>query len=484
MLTSDVRALENRLLHLVPLLAQLKCGSGASSLLILNNGVPDRFQDRLETCEQTNSVLKDLVSTLQEQPTQTASMPSSAMEAQVLELQTQMKQLQLKVVGKGVQIGNKTFQSFEDVKVWVSAQLPNHRYGLFVAGVSLFKFFSAGHINAKTTYSSFYSQHRTGFKSTFEARVASSVQNLFPTVFRKSDSNVDTSDALPALTSPDRWDSNKGSTGLRHQIMRNMSDVELQIQETINPVLGDYLEAQHLARECLHQSKRFALELCQFITLDYQKWTHRGHSKCDAWKMTAVCICRIFEELYSERVIAHDVYDQGNPTFTAAKYLWATWRAHSVMEKYLCHQFYEHPSISAVLARHLADNYVKPDDAQASKIRSLEAQLKTLDANQKPYNPSMTPCGENSRKRSRSQFRKRRTKCKKTGRTKLPLGAVKVPSIDPSRQPLSSSTATYLCWHSIRQFSLHSMLCPQRLLARLVSYPPQLLSSVLTALHC
>jgi hypothetical protein len=157
------------------------------------------------------------------------------------------------------------------------------------------------------------------------------------------------------------------------------------------------------------------------------------------------------------------------------------------MEKYLRHQFYEHPSISAVLAKHLADNYVKPDDAQAPKIRSLEAQLKTLDANQKPYNPSMTPCGwprENFRKRSEPSSGKGEQSAKNTGRDKPLLGVVKVPSIDPSRQPLSSSTATYLCWHSIRQFSLHSMLCPQQLLARLVSYPPQLLSSVLTALHC
>lgn len=69
-------------------------------------------------------------------------------------------------------------------------------------GVSLFEFFSAGHIDAETTYTSFYSQHRTGFKSTFEARIASSVQNLLPTVFGKSDANVDTSEALPALPNP------------------------------------------------------------------------------------------------------------------------------------------------------------------------------------------------------------------------------------------------------------------------------------------
>jgi hypothetical protein len=95
--------------------------------------------------------------------------------------------------------------------------------------------------------------------------------------------------------------------------------------------------------------------------------------------MTSVCVRRIFEELYSERVVARDVYDQGNPSFTTAKYLWATWRAHTVMANYLRHQFYEHPSISAVLARHLADNYVKPDDAQASKIKTLEGKIASLE---------------------------------------------------------------------------------------------------------
>jgi hypothetical protein len=41
-------------------------------------------------------------------------------DANLREVQAQMKQLQLKVVGRGVQIANKTFQSFEDVKTWVN----------------------------------------------------------------------------------------------------------------------------------------------------------------------------------------------------------------------------------------------------------------------------------------------------------------------------------------------------------------------------
>lgn len=273
-----------------------------------------------------------------------SSMPSEALVVlQVQELAAQMKQLQLRVVGKGVQIANKVFQSFDDVRTWVSVHLPIRRYGLFADGVSIFEFFTHGHIDAETTYSSFYSQHCTGFASSYEARVASSIQNLFPSVFGKADSNVDTAESLPALPTPEKWDSNDGNTGLRYQITWNMGDVELQIMESIGTILQDYPEAQYIAQECLHQAKRFELELCQFITLDFQKWKHRGHTKKDAWKMTAVCVRQIFEELYSERVVARDIYDQKDPEFTTAKYLWATWRAHAVMARYLRHQFTNTP---------------------------------------------------------------------------------------------------------------------------------------------
>jgi hypothetical protein len=84
--------------------------------------------------------------------------------------------------------------------------------------------------------------------------------------------------------------------------------------------------------------------------------------------MTAVSVCRVFEEMHSEWVVARDGYDQEDQEFSAAKFLWATFKAHTVMAKYLKHQFYEHPAIAAVLARHLADNYVKPDEGQDAKI--------------------------------------------------------------------------------------------------------------------
>jgi hypothetical protein len=257
---------------------------------------------------------------LSAQVTQKTVLGTEGLSSQVISLQAQVKLLQQQIVGDGVQIGSKVFQSFDDLRAWVPLKLPNRRYGLFVDAVSLLDFFtSVGHVDAKQTFTSFYSQKRTGFASMYEARVAASVQNLFPMVFRKSESSgLDTSDKLPALSDPDKWDN--GATGLKYRILCGMSDVEYQIESAIDSVLGDYEEAKPLAKECLFKSKRFIMELCNFMMQDYHRYMYRGYSKTDAWKMTAISVRRIFEEMHSERVVARDGYDQEDKEFSAASF--------------------------------------------------------------------------------------------------------------------------------------------------------------------
>jgi len=362
----QLTAFEARFARLLPLLQSLMKHSPSSS-----NPDPDAsFRDAFKELQQR-------VDTLTKRLLNYPVLGSEDLNSQVVSLQAQIKLLQQRIVGEGVQIGFKVFQSFDDLRAWVSLKLPSKRYGLFVDAVSLLDFFtSVGHVDAEQTFTSYYSQKRTGFASMYEARVAASVQNLFPMVFGKSDSSgLDTSEKLPALSDPDKWDN--GATGLKYQILRSMSDVEYQLESAIDSVLGDFDEARQIAKECLFRSKRFIIDLSNFMSQDYHKWTFRGHSKADAWKMTAVSVRRIFEEMHSERVIARDGYDQEDQEYSASKFLWATFKAHSVMAKYLKHQFYEHPAIAAVLARYLADNYVKPD-AQDARIKELEKTIKSL----------------------------------------------------------------------------------------------------------
>jgi len=295
-------------------------------------------------------------------------------------MESQIQGLQMRIVGNGVQISGTVFQCFEDVKVWITAKFPIKRYGLFVDGVSLLDFFTfVSHVDTEKSMTAYYNQQKSGFASMYEARLAASTQNLFPMVFGRSNSTgMDDSEYLPALQDPDKWDN--GITGLRYQISRGMGDVEFQLESTIDSILKNYPEPRQIAKECLYKSKRFVTDLCNFITQDFQKWQHRGHSKKDSWRMTTVCVRRIFEEIHSQRVVARDILDVQDGDFSCAKFLWATWKAHETMSAYVRHQFYEHPSIAAVLARHLADNHVKPDEAVTSRVSSLDKAIKNINA--------------------------------------------------------------------------------------------------------
>jgi hypothetical protein len=311
-------------------------------------------------------------------PPSITSRPTSELDEAVRDLQAQVRTLQVRIVGNGVQIGGVVFQCFEDVKAWVTANFPIRRYGLFVDGISLLDFFTfVAHVDTEKSVSAFYNQQKSGFALMYEARVAASTQNLFPMVLGRTQSaGMDDSEFLPTLQDPDKWDN--GITGLKYQISRGMGDVEFQLESSIETILKDYPEPRQIAKDCLYKAKCFVTDLCSFISQDYQKWQHRGHSKKDSWRMTTVCVRRIFEEIHSQRVVARDILDVNDGDFSCAKFLWATWKAHETMSNYVRHQFYEHPSIAAVLARHLADNHVKPDAAQGAKVASLEKAVKKL----------------------------------------------------------------------------------------------------------
>jgi len=371
---TTLQSFDTRFARLLPISKQLQTARPATAS---TSTAPDpAILNQIQDLQLQVWKLQDTLWTQSLQPTPTPSSPSTT-KATLLDMQAQLKLLQVRIVSDGIQIGTRVFQSFDDVQAWVVSDLPTRHYGLFVDAVSLLDFFtSIEHFEAEKTFSSFYNQSKSGFASMYEARVAASIQNLSPMVFGKSNaSGLDASDCLPAVTNPEKWDN--GSTGLHYQISRSMDDVKYQLESTIDSVFANYQDARQIAHECLYKSKRFVMELCSFMTQDFNKWKHHGHSNKEAWRMTSVCMRRIFEEIHSEHVIAKDVYDQSDRDFSTARFLWATWKAHAVMAKYLKHQFYEHPSIAAVLAHHLADNYVKPDDNVSSKVKDLEKQLKT-----------------------------------------------------------------------------------------------------------
>ena len=293
----------------------------------------------------------------------------------IVQLEHKLVTLERRVVGDGVSVGIYAFQSFEDCRIWMKTHVPNHRYGLFVDVISLFELFCMDHITTSETIGSFYNSKKTGFATMYEASHAASMTNMLPTILGKgSKDGMDSSRFLPGLQHPDKW-SYGGTSGLRFQIERELQNVDTQMSAEILSALTGSSEAAGLARECLFRSKRFIIDLSAFITQDYEFWKSRGYPTLDAWALVCNSLRRIFEDIHAVRVYGRNVKTD-DEQLTASKLLWATLQAHVIMNDYSKRSIYEHPSVSAVVARHLASNHKKPgDDDSTGRYAKLEKAL-------------------------------------------------------------------------------------------------------------
>jgi hypothetical protein len=311
------------------------------------------------------------------QENRTSSSGNEELFRKLLDLEEKIKIIENRVVGAGVQMGNIVFQSFEDLLSWVHVKISKGRFGLIVDGHSFLEFFTlSGHIYTEAGTAAFSHSRKAGFTTYVEAQLAISFKNLFSVVFGKGGSaNIDDSDCLPAISSGDKW--NNGSTGIHHQLMRNMNDVSYQLDSSIKKVFKDHHEARQLAIDCVTASKRFVIDLIAFMSQEYATWQQRGFAKKEAWQIVSQIVRRIFED-QSARILARNVQDFQDSDFTTATFIYATLKCHDVMEGYVKHQFHAHPHVSSVITRHLAANFVKPDQSQEAKQSNLESKVKAL----------------------------------------------------------------------------------------------------------
>jgi len=100
-----------------------------------------QMEDKLHELTQMVEELKDKQWQTAFASTSQPVSPLSVLDEKLSNMESQIQNLQMRIVGNGVQIGGVVFQCFEDVKVWITAKFPIKRNGLFVDGVSLLDFF-------------------------------------------------------------------------------------------------------------------------------------------------------------------------------------------------------------------------------------------------------------------------------------------------------------------------------------------------------
>ena len=286
---------------------------------------------------------------------------------------------------KGVTYKQYYFSNPAEVKLWMKKNMTHPSHGLFVDLNSFSEFFGGDrYIEMKATLNELYMSTKIGHSTIADSVVAASFQNILPGAYaRVSSIGRSTSEAemvsqaeLPGLPSFSKWDARDGRNGRRFWIRDETRKTEQQLDGWIRTQLAG--PAQLLGKDLLVDSCAMSEALYTFISTSYDDTMHSGKFDSDqAWALTSSFVKRIFTELSHVRVIARDGVHVDDPWSTGATFLFATLKAHVIMEQFMRLSIKDHPSISSEMVKFVC--YSQP----ASDASALESRVTAVEALQR-----------------------------------------------------------------------------------------------------
>ena len=241
------------------------------------------------------------------------------------------------------------------------------------------------------TLNELYMSNKIGYNTMADSYVATSFENVLPAAYGRNtkvspekssyDADIDSQQELPGLPSFDKWDHSDGSTGRRYWIAKECRKTTIQIDGMIRSQLSG--EAQYLAKDLLADSVAMSETLFNFINTSYQDTFNSGRFTSEqAWQLTCKFIKRIFVELGDVRITARAGIHINDPWASAAKFLFATLKAHEVMHSYMIMDIKNHPSISSEMVKFMCFGLPTSDNTEMqNKLSSVESMQRTNQSN-------------------------------------------------------------------------------------------------------
>ena len=261
----------------------------------------------------------------------------------------------------GVSYKQYHFKSQDDVKVWMKAHMSTPSHGLFVDLVSFSEFFGGeDYVEKNVALNELYLSNKIGYATMADSIVAASFQNVLPGAYGRHSPSSSTSGSgasalqaqpeLPGLSTFKKWDNQDGATGRKYWIKKAARNTQRQVDEMLRQQLDS--DAQFLAKDLLMDSFNMSDELINFMSSSYQDTMYSGRFESQqAWALTSKFVKRIFTEIADARIIARDGVHISDPWTTAAKFLFATLKAHEVMHDFMRLNIKDHPSISSEMVK-------------------------------------------------------------------------------------------------------------------------------------
>ena len=280
------------------------------------------------------------------------------------------------------------FKDEDALLVWMKEHMSLPSHGLFVDIVSFSEFFGGDrYVERNTTLNDLYMSNKIGYATMADSIVAASFQNVLPGAYGRNSATASTTASsdlqaqpeLPGLGTFKKWDNQDGSTGRKYWIKKEARSTQHQIDGMIRQQLSG--EAQYLAKDLLMDSASMSDAMFNFISTSYEDTMHSGRFESNqAWALTSKFVKRIFAEIGDARVIARDGVHVNDPWTTAAKFVFATLKAHEVMRAFMRLDIKDHPSISSEMVKFIC--YSQPSHDTADILMRLSAAETLMRTNQ------------------------------------------------------------------------------------------------------
>ena len=332
------------------------------------------------------------------------SMGDPERAAQVGLLEAKLKTLEARVSSKPVTVAGRTFLSLPDVEAWVAKHAPASGSYLYHDCVSLLENLNATDMCRTDIITDIYQTQKVGLKAEAEARQIASFRITLPSIFcgnQKELTVATTGKHFPGCKTFTQWNAHDGYSGLKFTIERGLVDIRSSIKYDIDSILEDFPEAKSFANDLHGLAHTWINEYVSWLdSFISELKTISGCSIEAAFELGTKCGKRVFEELRRERSMAANANSEPSQARRTAKYLYATLRAHTLMQEFLDRGFRDHSSIFPVINFHLyqttvsritVDKHVLDLKNDIKKIEARCNQIDTLSSKvQKLTNPSGT----------------------------------------------------------------------------------------------
>ena len=294
------------------------------------------------------------------------------------------------------------FKDPGEVETWMRSHMTHPSHGLFVDLVSFSEFFGGKrYVERNTSLLEMYMSSKIGYLTLPDSLVATSFQNVLPGAYVRpvnSSKNDDYESTvqleLPGLLSYAKWDNRDRRHWHRFWIREETHKTEQQLDGCICSQLAG--PAQILAKDMLMDSFSMSNTLYNFITSLYEDIMNAGKFDSNqAWTLMCSFVKHIFQELSYEQVMARDGIHVDEPWSTSANFLFATMKAHSVIQDFMKLSIKGHPSISSEMVKFVCYSQPTADTselltqlhgleslqhANQSNISKLESRTKKLES--------------------------------------------------------------------------------------------------------